>query len=196
MESLFTDLSFLQKINYVYKLRINNSLTKNLVMKKILLIVSLFSLICFSKVFSQSGNDTLVYLITCGPGTETYSIYGHSAIRIAIPRMQSDNVYNWGVFDFDVPNFAWKFAKGRLNYSLGVESMQSFLQVYVYEKRYVNSQRINLTAMISSMTIAQHGLEIFLKKLWVKSYCIHLWRKGGCQLSGIWLISIRILFRG
>jgi hypothetical protein len=154
MESLFTDLSFLQKINYVYKLRINNSLTKNLVMKKILLIVSLFSLICFSKVFSQSGNDTLVYLITCGPGTETYSIYGHSAIRIAIPRMQSDNVYNWGVFDFDVPNFAWKFAKGRLNYSLGVESMQSFLQVYVYEKRYVNSQRINLTAGETERLIA------------------------------------------
>ena len=61
--------------------------------------------------------------LTCGPGTETYSIYGHSALRIVIAEKNSDLVYNWGVFDFDTPNFAWKFAKGRLDYMLAVESV-------------------------------------------------------------------------
>ena len=96
-------------------------------------------------IFSQSGNDTLVFLLTCGTGTETYSIYGHSAIRVVYTEKKSDLVYNWGVFDFETPNFAWKFAKGRLDYMLVVESMQGFLQAYLYEKRFVQSQKLNLT---------------------------------------------------
>jgi hypothetical protein len=91
-------------------------------------------------------DDTLVYLLTCGPGTETYSVYGHSALRIVIPEKHADTVYNWGVFDFDTPNFAWKFAKGRLDYMLGAESLKSFLGVYFYEQRYVYSQKVNINA--------------------------------------------------
>jgi hypothetical protein len=113
-------------------------------MKKMFLIVSLLFLILPPRVFSQTGNDTLVYLLTCGPGTETYSVYGHSALRIVIPLKHSDTVYNWGVFDFSAPNFAWKFAKGRLDYMLDTARLQGFLQEYFYEKRYVQSQKINL----------------------------------------------------
>jgi hypothetical protein len=125
------------KISYVYRNRI--------FMKKVFLIITLLLSLCLTKLYSQSGNDTLIYLITCGPGTETYSIYGHSALRIVLAEKKSDLVYNWGVFDFDTPNFAWKFAKGRLDYLLAVEPIQDFLREYVYEKRYVESQKINLT---------------------------------------------------
>lgn len=113
-------------------------------MKKDFLIALFFMFIPISSVLSQSSNDTLAYLITCGPGTETYSIYGHSALRIAITSKNSDTIYNWGVFDFDTPNFAWKFAKGRLDYMISAEKAYSFMQVYVYEQRYVLSQKINL----------------------------------------------------
>jgi hypothetical protein len=112
-------------------------------MKKLFLTISFFYLVCLPEVFSQAKADTAVYLITCGPGTETYSIYGHSAIRIVIPEKNSDIVYNWGIFDFEAPNFAWNFAKGRLNYWLGAESMQSFLREYDYEQRFVHAQKIN-----------------------------------------------------
>ena len=114
-------------------------------MKKVLLILSVLLSLNVHNICSQSGNDTLVYLLTCGTGTETYSIYGHSAIRVIYPEKNLDLVYNWGVFDFETPNFAWKFAKGRLDYMLSVESMQSFIQAYFYEKRYVQSQKLNLT---------------------------------------------------
>jgi hypothetical protein len=114
--------------------------------KKIFLINLLFILISFNKVFPQSSGDTTAYLLTCGPGTETYSIYGHSALRIIIPEKNFDSVYNWGVFDFDTPNFAWKFAKGRLDYMLADQSLKSFLGAYVFEQRYVYSQKINLDA--------------------------------------------------
>ena len=113
-------------------------------MKKILLTGLFLSVINLQGFPSQPENDTVSYLITCGPGTDTYSIYGHSAIRIFIPEKKSDIVYNWGVFEFDTPNFAWKFAKGRLEYFLDTESFQQFLKGYVYEKRYVHSQKMNL----------------------------------------------------
>jgi len=103
------------------------------------------SLILFSRVLnSQETPQAEVYLITCGPGTEIYSVYGHSALRIVIPEKKIDTVYNWGVFDFATPNFAWKFAKGRLNYMLGVYSFESFLKDYFLEQRWVISQKFNL----------------------------------------------------
>ncbi len=113
-------------------------------MKRLLLSIALLLSLNTSVIYSQLSESPEVYLITCGPGTETYSIYGHSALRIFMPENQSDIVYNWGLFDFSTPNFAWKFAKGRLNYILGTEPFQRFLQSYFYEQRYVYSQRINL----------------------------------------------------
>jgi hypothetical protein len=95
-------------------------------------------------ITSQENPGAEIYLLTCGPGTETYSVYGHSALRIVIPEKNSDIVYNWGVFDFGTPNFAWKFAKGRLDYSLGVSSYDNFLREYFTEGRWVVSQKFNL----------------------------------------------------
>ena len=95
-------------------------------------------------ISSQEKPEAEVYLLTCGPGTETYSVYGHSALRIVIPAKNSDTVYNWGVFDFSTPHFAWEFAKGRLDYMLGDTSYDSFLKEYYAEHRWVISQRFNL----------------------------------------------------
>jgi hypothetical protein len=113
-------------------------------MKRICLLCLIISFVSFSRVLSQQSNDTIAYLITCGPGTETYSIYGHSALRIAIPGKHTDIIYNWGVFEYNTKNFAWKFAKGRLDYMLDTEITKGFLQSYFFEQRYVYSQRINI----------------------------------------------------
>jgi hypothetical protein len=131
-------LLFMIKIHYVYK--------KRKIMKKLFVFCSIILLGYCRVVFSQPSNDTLVYLITCGPGTDTYSIYGHSALRIVIPEKQTDIVYNWGVFDFNTTHFAWKFAKGRLDYMLDTEIFNGFLKGYFFEKRYVYSQKINIDA--------------------------------------------------
>jgi hypothetical protein len=113
-------------------------------MKKRYLIIILASLVFGQTVYAQNESDTIVYLLTCKPGTETYSIYGHSALRVVDRYSGTDIVYNWGVFDFDTPNFALKFARGRLDYMLDMGSMNSFLRLYFYEERGVISQRINL----------------------------------------------------
>ena len=93
----------------------------------------------------QSAANMEVYLVTCGAGGETYSMYGHSALRITNIENGSDIVYNWGVFDFSTPNFAYKFARGRLDYLLAAYPFSSFLQEYLREERSVVTQKINLT---------------------------------------------------
>ncbi len=129
---------FLTKFSYVYINRIS--------MKKRLILLPLFLMFFLPGIRSQSAADTTVYLITCGPGTETYSIYGHSALRVLISSRNTDIVYNWGVFDFSATHFAWKFAKGRLDYMLIGGSLKTFLEDYFYEERYVVSQKLNLEA--------------------------------------------------
>ncbi len=114
-------------------------------MQKILFLLSLLLFTVFPKLFSQEAKSVDVYLITCNPGEETYSHYGHSALRVVIPDKNSDLVYNWGVFDFSTPNFAWKFAKGRLEYMLDTDSFTNFLRGYIFEKRSVFQQKINMT---------------------------------------------------
>ena len=112
-------------------------------LKKISSFIGLLLLLNFPEVLSQPGKAD-VYLLTCGPGTDTYSIYGHSALRVVSTEDQVDIVYNWGGFDFNTPNFAWKFAKGRLDYLLDDVTYKGFLKGYFFEERYVHSQKINL----------------------------------------------------
>jgi hypothetical protein len=113
-------------------------------MKKIIILFTIFLSTGFINLYSQAEPSIGVYLITCAPGSATYSIYGHSALRIVDTEKNSDLVYNWGVFDFSTPNFAWKFAKGRLDYMLGVYSFKRFIQEYFLDQRSVYQQKINL----------------------------------------------------
>jgi hypothetical protein len=115
-------------------------------MKKALSVFLLLILTLSNQLNAQTDKDTTIYLLTINPGEATYSIYGHSALRVMIPDMKSDLVYNWGVFDFNTPNFAWKFAKGRLNYLLDTSEYKRFMVEYIYERRSVFSQKINLVS--------------------------------------------------
>jgi len=111
------------------------------IMKTRFTLIFAFSLINISVVLAQSPS-TEVYLLTCDPGPESYTLYGHSALRLYDSLSGTDVVYNWGVFDFNTPNFNYKFAKGRLNYRLAAYSYKSFLNEYGPTERSVYSQRI------------------------------------------------------
>lgn len=86
-----------------------------------------------------------ISLITCSPGNELYSMYGHSAIRVADPLAGIDYVFNYGTFDFNTPNFYGKFVRGKLNYQLSVADYPNFLATYQYYNRSVYEQILNLT---------------------------------------------------
>jgi hypothetical protein len=87
-----------------------------------------------------------ISVITCGPSQEElYTAFGHSAIRVFDPVNNFDAAFNYGVFDFDQPNFYLNFAKGFLYYRLGVYDYQQFQTHYIYDNRYVHEQVLNLT---------------------------------------------------
>ena len=59
-----------------------------------------------------------VSLLTCSPGTEVYSLYGHTAIRVKSYTTGEDWVFNYGVFSFNRPNFIWRFTRGECDYQI------------------------------------------------------------------------------
>lgn len=115
-------------------------------MKKVIFKITLFSLLLsFTIGFSQSlplSKDAKISVLTCGLGNESYSFFGHTAIRVADPENNIDVVYNYGNFDFRTPNFVAKFAKGDLQYFVGVASFSDFIEEYNYDKRSVFEQEL------------------------------------------------------
>jgi len=113
-------------------------------MKKLVLL-AIFSLILFPKVYSiQLSDEAKISLLTCSSGDEIYSYFGHSAIRINDPKNGIDYVFNYGIFSFESPNFIWRFVKGETDYMLAGERMPSFMSAYYQEQRSVYEQVLNI----------------------------------------------------
>lgn len=107
----------------------------------------LFFLSIFSPFWAQNiqlSKDATVSVITCGVGNESYSLFGHTAIRIKDNANFIDAVYNYGAFDFNTPNFVPKFAKGDLEYFAIVSPYTDFINQYTYENRSVDEQELNI----------------------------------------------------
>lgn len=111
---------------------------------RFLLLALLFALPLTSRA-QQLSDKAFVSLLTCGPGNELYSVFGHTAIRVADPATGMDVVFNFGTFDFDTPNFYLKFVKGDLQYFVSAASYQDFVYTYEYYNRDVLEQRLNLS---------------------------------------------------
>lgn len=109
----------------------------------------IFFLLLFSiNNYAQSNSLTevsKVSIITCGTGNESYSLYGHTGIRIKDDLKGIDVVYNYGAFDFETPNFILRFVKGDLQYFVTTNSFQDFEYSYRYENRSIYEQELNLS---------------------------------------------------
>lgn len=92
------------------------------------------------------GYQATVSLLTVSPGKETYAQYGHTAIRVNDSENGFDLVFNYGLFDFNSPNFTWRFVRGETDYMVGAYSYQDFLIEYQISNRAVYEQIINLNS--------------------------------------------------
>src|SRR5262245_57681333 len=105
--------------------------------------LSLFAFCLLLSAFSfaqvKLSDKAEISVITCGPGQEQlYTAFGHSAYRVLDPVNNIDFAYNYGVFDFDQPNFYLNFARGYLYYKLAVQDYKHFEYVYMYYDRSVH----------------------------------------------------------
>lgn len=107
-------------------------------------------LFLLTALFSYAQPDTLsasaeISVLTMGPTqTELYSAFGHSGMRVHDPQQDFDEAFNWGVFDFDQPNFYLNFARGRNFYMLGVYPYDLFRDYYIRKNRFIHEQKLNL----------------------------------------------------
>lgn len=118
---------------------------KTLVIKRYFLLLFIFVSFVSRAQYGSLSEAAEISILTIGPGAELYDKFGHSAYRIQDSLAGVDVVFNYGVFDFDTPNFYMKFAQGKLDYQLGVGYYRDFYNAYVSENRWIKEQVLNLT---------------------------------------------------
>ncbi len=112
-------------------------------LKKILFtLLLIFS--CYSgySQYKQLSSNAEISIITAGPGKILYEGFGHSTIRVK--DSDFDTAYNYGIFDFNAPNFYLNFTKGKLLYKLESYPFHYFVRSYQKDNRWIKEQVLNL----------------------------------------------------
>lgn len=108
-----------------------------------------FSFLIFNSAFAQDSSRLRISLLTCTPGEELYSTFGHSAYRVIDSNAVTDIVYNYGTFNFEDDGFYLKFVRGKLLYYVSAEEFNGttgFKAFYQSENRGMIEQVLNLSA--------------------------------------------------
>lgn len=87
-----------------------------------------------------------VSLLTCSPGEEIYSLYGHTALRYKNTKTGEDWAFNYGMFSFKKPFFALRFTLGLTDYELGAIPFDIFKKEYERNGRGIVEQTLNMTS--------------------------------------------------
>ena len=111
---------------------------------------------------AQDSSRLRISLLTCTPGEELYSTFGHSAFRVVDSNSVTDIVYNYGTFNFDDDGFYLKFIRGKLLYYVSAERFDGFKYTYQSTNRGITEQVLNLPA--SEKISIRHFLNENLKE--------------------------------
>ena len=111
----------------------------------------LFFILFANTTFLQAQNPKIlseaaeISILTCSPAEDLYSAFGHSAIRVRDTLQRIDFVYNYGTFNFNMPNFYLNFLKGNLEYQMSKNRFVHFQRNYVEDNRSIFEQVLELT---------------------------------------------------
>lgn len=112
------------------------------------LLLSLLAILLFANFsFSQQrelSDQAEISILTIGPGPLLNDAFGHNGIRVYDSTQGLDLVFNYGVYDFNAPNFYLNFARGKLNYKIGVDYHDQFVRFYKGQDRSIKEQILNL----------------------------------------------------
>jgi Domain of unknown function (DUF4105) len=100
---------------------------------------------------AQDSSHIRISLLTCTPGEELYSTFGHSAIRVIDSSSVTDIVFSYGNFEFTDNSFYLKFIRGKLLYFIDWQNFypsatdSGFENDYLTDNRGITEQVLNLT---------------------------------------------------
>ena len=107
-----------------------------------------FCLILYSININANPTESIeryeISILSIGEGSSLADAFGHTAIRVKDTELKNDIVFNFGVYDFNSPNFYSNFVKGRPEYKLGIQNYSNLTQNYIRQKRYIVEHRLNL----------------------------------------------------
>lgn len=97
--------------------------------------------------FVEPSEHAILSVLTCTPGPDLYSVFGHTAIRYqdSVDGHWVDWVFNYGTFQFS-DDFYVKFARGKLDYMLSVSPFYEFQMEYLQSGRGIFEQVLRLNA--------------------------------------------------
>ena len=114
-------------------------------LKLSILLLLLFTSLTNAQKKQELSPKAEISVLTIGPGKSLNDSFGHSAFRVRDNANRIDLVFNYGVYDFNTPNFYTKFAQGKLNYKLGLNYYNDFFESYAAQNRTIREQTLNLT---------------------------------------------------
>ena len=127
-----------------------------MVRKILLILLSLFILQVYAQENKEESAQYHISILTIGPGNSLSDAFGHSGIRVIDKINNYDIVFNYGVYDYNAPNFYGNFVKGRPIYSLGLNNYENFYKNYVNQSRQIIEQKLDLS---------EYQKRIFVNKL-------------------------------
>ena len=109
----------------------------------LLLLLFIFFDLPAQSQYKQLSPNSRISVLTIGSGISLNDAFGHSAYRVKDSLI--DIVFNYGVYDFDTPNFYTKFAQGKLNYKIDANYYEDFKASYIRQDRTIKEQVLNLS---------------------------------------------------
>lgn len=114
-------------------------------MRKYLLIIFAFLTTLGWSAPRILSDSAQIHLLTCTPGKQVWSKYGHTGIRVIDKAQKIDIVFNYGIFNLMSDDFYLKFVQGETYYQLGIEPYRYFNDFYSSIGRTTYWQELNLT---------------------------------------------------
>lgn len=93
------------------------------------------------------GARMSVAIITYGPGEFVFEKFGHIALALSDSSTGQDIAFNWGMFDFNQPNFLGRFLTGDTKYWMAGFRTADFNAAYMGENRTIRRQELQLSAV-------------------------------------------------
>ena len=91
------------------------------------------------------GARLSISLLTYGPGDEVFERFGHIALVVHDSTTGEDIAFNWGMFDFNQPNFLVNFLTGDTKYWMAGFNTLAFNDLYRRDNRRIRRQELAFT---------------------------------------------------
>ncbi|MCF6294179.1 MAG: DUF4105 domain-containing protein [Flavobacteriaceae bacterium] len=114
-------------------------------MKKLSFVLFFLSFVFLNAQKQKLSEEAEISVLTIDPGSSLNDAFGHNGFRIKDQTLDIDIVFNYGVYDFNAPNFYLNFVRGKLNYKIGQNYSQDFIGFYISQNRTIKEQVLNLT---------------------------------------------------